>query len=42
MAGLGQLPNAPLIYVLAQIAFTRIPKMESRWEDFHDSNSKWC
>jgi len=36
MAVLGQLPNAPLIYVLAQIAFTRIPKMESRWEDFHE------
>lgn len=32
---LGQLPNAPLIYVLAQIVFTRVPKMESRWEDFH-------
>ncbi|MCW8901214.1 MAG: TIGR04255 family protein [Gammaproteobacteria bacterium] len=34
-SALGQLPNAPLIYVLAQIVFTRIPKMESRWEDFH-------
>ena len=32
---LGQLPNAPLIYVLAQIIFDRVPKMEDMWEDFH-------
>lgn len=32
---LGQLPSAPLIYVLAQIVFTRIPKVGSLWEDFH-------
>lgn len=32
---LGQLPNAPLIYVLAQILFTRVPKMADIWEDFH-------
>ena len=32
---LGQLPNAPLIYVLAQILFTRVPKMEDIWEDLH-------
>jgi len=32
---LGTLPNAPLIYVLAQIVFTRVPKMEDIWEDFH-------
>ena len=29
---LGQLPNAPLIYVLAQIRFTHIPRMDRRWE----------
>jgi len=33
---LGQLPNAPLIYVLAQIRFTHIPRMDRRWEDFHE------
>ncbi len=33
---LGRLPNAPLIYVLAQIVFTRIPNMESFWEKFHE------
>lgn len=32
---LGKLPDAPLIYVLAQVVFTRIPKMGSLWEDFH-------
>ena len=32
---LGQLPNAPLIYVLAQVRFTHIPRMDKRWEDFH-------
>jgi uncharacterized protein (TIGR04255 family) len=32
---LGQLSNAPLIYVLAQVVFTRVPKMASLWEDFH-------
>lgn len=32
---LGSLPNAPLIYVLAQIMFSRVPKMESLWEDIH-------
>jgi len=32
---LGQLPNAPLIYVLAQILFTRVPKMEDIWEYLH-------
>jgi uncharacterized protein (TIGR04255 family) len=32
---LGQLPNAPLIYVLAQIIFTRVPKMTDIWENFH-------
>lgn len=38
MAGaLGQMPNAPLIYVLAQVAFTRVPKMATLWEDFHQS-----
>ena len=37
MASLGQLPNAPLIYVLAQIVFTRVPKMGSYWEDFHQA-----
>ncbi len=36
-SALGQLPNAPLIYVLAQIGFTRIPKMESYWEEFHQA-----
>lgn len=34
---LGQLANAPLIYVLTQIVFTRVPKMESKWEDFHQA-----
>jgi len=34
---LGQMPNAPLIYVLAQVVFTRVPKMETYWEDFHKS-----
>ena len=34
---LGQLKKAPLIYVLVQIVFTRVPKMESRWEDFHQA-----
>ncbi len=33
---LGQLPNAPLIYVLAQVRFTRIPRMDRRWEDLHE------
>lgn len=32
---LGQLPNAPLIYVLVEIRFTRVPRMDKRWEDFH-------
>ncbi len=32
---LGQMPNAPLIYVLAQVVFTRVPKMAALWEDFH-------
>jgi len=34
---LGQLPKAPLIYVLAQVVFTRVPKMDDIWEDFHKS-----
>ncbi len=34
---LGQMPNAPLIYVLAQIRFTHIPRMDKRWEDFHET-----
>jgi len=33
---LGQMPNAPLIYVLAQIRFTLVPRMDKRWEDFHE------
>ena len=33
---LGQLPNAPLIYVLAQLRFTHVPHMDRRWEDFHE------
>ncbi|MCB1761598.1 MAG: TIGR04255 family protein [Gammaproteobacteria bacterium] len=33
---LGQLPNAPLIYVLAQIRFTHVPRMDRRWEDLHE------
>lgn len=33
---LGQLPNAPLIYVLAQVCFTHVPRMDKRYEDFHD------
>ena len=33
---LGQLPNAPLIYVLAQIRFTHVPHMDKRREDFHE------
>lgn len=33
---LGQMPNAPLIYVLAQIRFTHVPRMDKRWEDFHE------
>ncbi|MEN8130517.1 MAG: TIGR04255 family protein [Pseudomonadota bacterium] len=33
---LGQLPNAPLIYVLAQVRFTHIPRMDRRWEDLHE------
>jgi uncharacterized protein (TIGR04255 family) len=33
---LGQMPNAPLIYVLAQIRFSHIPRMDKRWEDFHE------
>lgn len=33
---LGQMPNAPLIYVLAQVRFTHIPRMDRRWEDFHE------
>ena len=38
MAGaLGQMLNAPLIYVLAQVAFTRVPKMASFWEDYHQA-----
>jgi len=36
-AALGTLPDAPLIYVLAQVVFTRVPKMASFWEDFHHS-----
>lgn len=34
---LGQMPNAPLVYVLAQIRFTHIPRMDRRWEDFHEN-----
>ncbi len=34
---LGQMPNAPLIYVLAQIRFTHVPRMDKRWEDFHEN-----
>jgi len=34
---LGQLKNAPLIYVLAQVVFTRVPKMGNLWEDFHQT-----
>jgi uncharacterized protein (TIGR04255 family) len=30
------MPNAPLIYVLAQIRFTNVPRMDKRWEDFHE------
>lgn len=33
---LGQMPNAPLIYVLAQIRFAPVPHMDERWEDFHE------
>jgi len=33
---LGQMPNAPLIYVLAQARFTHVPRMDKRWEDFHE------
>lgn len=33
---LGQMPNAPLIYVLAQVRFTHIPRMDMRWEDLHE------
>ena len=33
---LGQMPNAPLIYVLAQIRFTPVPRMDKRWENFHE------
>lgn len=33
---LGQMHNAPLIYVLAQIRFTHVPRMDKRWEDFHE------
>lgn len=36
-SALGQLSNAPLIYVLAQIVFTRVPKMGMLWEDFHQA-----
>lgn len=32
---LGRLPNAPLIYVLAQVKFSRVPNMKNLWEDFH-------
>lgn len=35
-SALGQMPNAPLIYVLAQIRFTPVPHMDERWEDFHE------
>jgi len=37
VSALGQLPNAPLVYVLSQIAFTRIPNMETLWENYHQS-----
>lgn len=33
---LGQMPNAPLIYVLAQVRFTPVPHMDKKWEDFHE------
>ncbi len=33
---LGQMLNAPLIYVLAQIRFSHVPRMDKRWEDFHE------
>jgi len=35
-SALGQMPNAPLIYVLAQIRFTLVPRMDKRWENFHE------
>ena len=28
--------NAPLIYVLAQVKFSQIPRMDKKWEDFHE------
>ena len=34
--GLGQMENAPLIYVLAQVKFSKIPRMDKKWEDFHE------
>lgn len=33
---LGQLPNAPLVYVLAQVRFTHVPHIEKRCENFHE------
>lgn len=35
-SALGQMPNAPLIYVLAQIRFTSVPHIDKQWEDFHE------
>lgn len=35
-SALGQMPNAPLIYVLAQIRFAPVPHMHKHWEDFHE------
>jgi uncharacterized protein (TIGR04255 family) len=34
---LGQMANAPLIYVLAHVVFTRIPNMAKHWDNFHES-----
>lgn len=35
MPALGTLPNAPLVHVLAQIVFTRVPKMDGLFEELH-------
>ncbi len=36
-SSLGHWPNAPLVYVLAQIQFNRVPLLEEKWEVFHQA-----
>ncbi len=36
-SSLGHWPTAPLVYVLAQVQFNRVPLMDQLWESFHQA-----